>query len=156
MSDIKVIKDLEPWEVLKRADEGEPVAFYLLDTYAETGIETWSEMPELMGFNFCKAAYAIIDTTPEVEWDKFDWDVFNQYGGLMVGSVYGAAIIVRPTDCEPTIAESPLYYWPGGEQPVPGNVEVEYEMWGGSKIVIGPASAMRWSKGRFKLTGRVL
>ena len=169
MSDIKVIEGLEDWEVMKRAGEGEPVAA----KHALVDNGEWFELEKEPGigckFNFQTYSYAIIDiTTPEIDWDKFDWDFFNQYGGLGVIFPDGPDMLrerissikdVNSGDI--MLLESPFYYWPGGGQPVPDNVEAEIILRDGAKVK-RKAQTFEWSVGgrdpgdiiAFKLTGK--
>jgi len=170
---IKVIEGLEPWEVMKRASEGEAVAEYRAqviglnesspepDVYQEAG---WYKVDTpLWRWNTNK--YAIIDTTtPEIDFDEFYWDFFGLYGGVLLakdGVQIGAETLWSNTD-NITILESPFYYWPGGEQPVPDNVEVEVVFLlmdsGGRDLEIHAAKDVDWRGFNliaFKLTGRV-
>lgn len=164
---IKVIEGLEPWEVMKRASEGEKWVF--------NGELGWAE-----GFNQSALAHfisdevkvAIIDTTTtEIDWDKFDWDFFNQYGGLLLNDwhKYCRSPLSPPDDefCSDGVSESPFYYWAGGEQPVPNNVEVEVVHRDSEKLMQN-AKAFNWSHQSevnsfshtdiiaFRLTGKVV
>ncbi len=164
----KVIQGLDLGEILERAVGGEPWAF--LDRDKE--IPDWFKPTDQSFNNFCDYLkhntghpVAIIDTTtPEIDWDKFDWDFFNQYGGLPVK--YPASQKVHkkhPVQDNGKLRESPFYYWPRGEQPVPDNVEVEYiymagRGWGRSPNICR-ADDFNWNGENvisFKLTGRVL
>jgi len=169
MSDIKVVEGLEPWQVLERASEGEPVA-------SLTMIGKWVEVfgwttKSLAGRIADGRKIAIIDTTtPKTDFNdpKWNWDFFNQYGGVPVGWLcsVGYAKTAKITDgC--SLRESPFYYWPGGEQPVPDNVEVEVIMRNYNSVAdtgTQQAHIFTWqhdSEGMddiiaFKLTGRVL
>jgi len=132
MSNIKVIEGLEPWEVMKRASEGEAWAFKHQDNF-------WKESKGIKTLAGCISnAYpvAIIDTTtPEIDFNdpKWNWDFFNQYGGLKVTMREARGGYFNSVASMPTAAgihelrESPFYYWPGSDEgaPVPDNVEVE-------------------------------
>jgi hypothetical protein len=108
---------------------------------------------------------AIIDEA--LDWGKFDWNFFNQYGGVRAFnrevyiSLHGEeSYILLHGDEELddfTLRESPLYYWPGSEAPpVPDNVEVQV-IWDSRGYDTGPASTFSWGRVcAFKLTGRVL
>ena len=163
MSDIKVIKGLEPWEVMKRAGDGEPVA--IRQRYSNGDWRLYSHK----GFDFIHFEFAIIDTTtPSIDWDGFNWDFFNQYGGLRCNYDDGKrSISIKETPADPedlAIVKSPSYYWPGGEQPVPDNVEIE-TVWRDGSTMTEKASDFEWAHFRsgrcmgdtiaFKLTGRV-
>jgi len=119
---IKVIEGLEPWEVMKRASEGEAVALWLAAS------KQWVDA-SLCGCLKWDDKVAIIDTTtPEIDFDEFYWDFFGLYGGVLLakdGVQIDTETLWSNTD-NITILESPFYYWPGGEQPVPDNVEVEF------------------------------
>ena len=158
--DIKIVEGLEPWEVMKRASEGEAVALWLpaskqwVDA-SVCGELKWGDM------------VAIIDTsTPEIDWDKFDWDFFNQYGGLPVLTPESRETRKQSEhqDLWTNLRESPLYYWPGGEQPVPDGVEVDVVFRDGvTDDNLTRAGKVRWSHLgsigdiiAFKLTGRLL
>lgn len=68
MSDIKVIEGLEPWEVMKRASEGEPVAWRYINKKVCGGYEEWFEAKD-PSWNFTSFEFAIIDTsTPDYQW----------------------------------------------------------------------------------------
>lgn len=159
MSNIKVIEGLKPWEVMKRASEGEPVALWLKAS------KQWAEATRVGVLNWSDKV-AIIDTsTPEIDWDKVNWDFFNQYGGLNI-LFYGNkndALLQRKPELSAiphtTLSESPFYYWAGGEQPVPDNVEVEVVYRDGQ---IGIPKSIAWMHQgyqddiiAFRLTGRV-
>ena len=171
MSDVKAIKGLAPWEVMRRASEGEPWAYYY-----GTLENRWIDAQEFDFERMCDMVVhgrkiAIIDTaTPEIEWDKFDWDFFNQYGGLLIdcGLLFACDNPEKAKDNNAELRESPLYYWPGGEQPLPDNIEVEVcksvaiSINGApslhKNIDIGKAGSFHWDDGVdiFKLTGKVL
>ena len=142
MSDIKVIDGLEPWEVMRRASEGEKWCARVdsCDEWLESADQSHVCLLETM----LSIDVAIIDTTtPEIDWDGFDWAFFGEYGGLRIN---GNRLAFDSADFQwitAELRESPFYYWPGGEQPVPDNVEVEVVLRDGSIHA-------------FKLTGRVL
>lgn len=131
---IKIIEGLKLWEVMKRAEEGEPWAYHPNTVIFKSH---WTEVADQSITNL--AAYiaqcwpvAIIDTTePVIEWDKFDYDFFNQYGGLPLCSYdYEDSFFTNGSpekifDIMPVLRTSPFYCWQGGKCPVPGNVEVE-------------------------------
>ena len=130
MSDIKVIEGLEPWEVMKRASEGEPVAYRDTPEWDGGVVKGWIEVSGVR-WDFTRWEYAIIGTTtPEIDWDEFDWDFFNQYGKLSVridGGKFPSFISCKQSLCKGEvllIEPSPFYCWLGGEQPVPDGVEV--------------------------------
>ena len=168
MSDIKVIEGLEIDAVVGRhIDNGCRVARYRATQ------KRWIECPNLMSILLAirdGMDIAIIDTaTPEIEWDKFDWDFFNQYGGLMVEIGGGNFSVSSMDDATRNhdsyeLRESPFYYWLGGEQPVPDNIKIEIILRGGINKV-STAGGCDWSHGgvnpsadiiAFKLTGKVL
>ena len=134
MSAIKVIKNLKPWEVMRREELGEKAA-YRLDESQFPSLKIhgnkWIEKPESVPYRDTPYEYAIIDTTtPEIEWDKFDWYFFNQYGGLPAAGPEQLDFDLAGLDDgaimdKTGLRESPFYYWPGGQRPVPSNVEVE-------------------------------
>jgi len=157
---IEIIEGLEPWEVMKHASEGEPVAYFKLG-WTKITVPHW---------NWGENSYAIIDTSvPVIDWGKFNWEFFNQYGGLTTGEETERFIhrIYEPTtnkDFTYNLVESPFYYWPGGECPVPGNVEVEVEFRAGPSS-INTAIKFKWNHSTydklsdiiaFKLTGNIL
>ena len=173
-ANIKIVEGLLPWQVMKRASEGEVVTYR---RKRPSGIEVaeWvcNNFPQ---FDWATNEYGIIDTsTPAIDWDKFDWDFFNQYGGLRCtydDRKRSISLVAAPIDPEDlAIVESPFYYWLGGEQPVPDMVEVEVERVEGvvncqfgnvervKQVLI--ASGVDWNNEDepvvgFKLTGRVL
>lgn len=204
MSDIKIIEGLEPWEVVKRASEGEPVASRIRVGPHPT---SWSKAKPAR-WNSIVYDYAIIDTAiPEINWEEFNYEFFNQYRGLPVrNSVHlheylinfpidsgnsPITFAVNSTDIEFTdpgtgeiityrfdneewavlkrsgvreLRESPFYYWPGGECPVPGNVEVEVKCWPGDQGPgPGTAKSFTWDRNpgtnrnivAFRLTGKL-
>ena len=129
MSKIKIIKGLKPWEVMKRASEGDPVAIKMSHS-----TESFRECTFTPKFNWDKCTYAIIDTAaPEIDWSKFDFGLFNPYGGVpikemlpLVGNSYDTIKAPPSFAADFELRESPFYYWPGGDTaPVPSNVEVE-------------------------------
>ena len=76
--------------------------------------------------------YDLIPVANEIDWDGFDWDFFNRYGGIGVIFPDGPDMLLEniksPKDVNSAdimLRESPFYYWAGGEQPVPDKVEVE-------------------------------
>lgn len=173
MSDIRVIKGLEPWEILKRFADGEPVAVRY--TYKPSRSGEWENKGGDI-WDFAHFEYAIIDTTtPAIEWDKFDWGFFDQFGGMLIdcGLLRTCDNQEKAKDNNAGLRESPFYYWPGGEQPVPDNVWVEV-VYRGSDDDSGPADSFQWEYAPegapmddslesalgdivgFKLTGRVL
>ena len=144
MSDIKVIKNLKPWEVMRRAGEGEPVAaVYLGSTEGALREEDCDVKMDWSAFIY----YIIDTTTPEIEWDKFDWDFFKRSGfsGLPVTYENITDCIgsppAYPDICE--LRESPFYYWPGGEQPVPDDAGIKVVLRNGSTH---EGSASMWAK----------
>ena len=166
---MKLIKDLKQWEVLKRASEGEPFA-YRRRYGLVAGANEW-EKPEgttHTEWNMSEYEFAIIDTTePELDWSKFNWGFFEQYGGLLV---VGDNIKYNWTRWLPAhhskldLRESPLYPWTGGECPVPGNVEVEIVLRDvlGESSYINSASSLWWKHKKdiddiiaFKITGKI-
>ena len=167
MSDIKVIAGLEPWEVIKRAGDGEQFAYRDYDDF-DGNWKTPSGSTHLR-WNMHKYEFAIIDTTTtSIDWDKVDWDFFNQYGGIPV--LTPDIREIRRTsinqDLWNELRESPFYYWPGGAQPLPDNVEVEV-IFRDDQQSIRRAGASEWARVfahderladiiAFKLTGRVL
>ena len=124
MSKIKIVEGLKSWEVMKRASEGEPVAV------RDAASEPWRRVV-CACWNWLESQYAIIDTTaPEIDWSGFDFEFFNQYGGLPVKRGEHVMRLRGPVASERSsefiLHESPFYYWPGGDTaPVPDNVEVE-------------------------------
>ena len=121
---IRVIEGLEKWEVIKRASEGESWAYFDGLDWMKPSSQCESNLILLMN----RLDAAIIDTsTPEIDWSKFDWDFFNQYGGLCIVTAENIAYKIDEPPLSPLydLSESPFYYWPGGECPVPDNVEVE-------------------------------
>jgi hypothetical protein len=159
MSDIKVIEGLKPWEVMKRASEGEPVAAMFRGSVdgklKEIGMCRW---------DWATYLFFIIDTSkPEFDWDGFNWDFFNQYGGLWVDCGIETIQIDSAPSGTPAIGESPFYYWHGGEQPVPDNVEVEGIYREGDKGPQLKARDYHWQNDgadddiiAFRITGKVL
>lgn len=163
MNKIKTVEGLKPWQVMKRAEEGEPVARRLKadDELKRINLPLW---------DWSYAEYFIIDTTtPEFPWDEFDYPFFNQYGGLPVIFLKAngfARNAIIANGCE--LRESPYYPWAGGEQPVPDRVEVEVDIVEFTLLVeVGivrrkltmQASDVDWARLAivgFKLTGRVL
>jgi len=123
MGSIKVIEGLKPWEVMKAFEEGKGVAF------AFKGGCDWS-VNECPTWNWVAMDYAVIDDShPVIPWDEFDWEFFNQYGGLLV--IYcGQERMRKHTNSDAAydgLLASPFYPWFGGKQPVPDCVEVEIE-----------------------------
>ena len=130
MSNIKIVEGLQPWEVMKRASEGDPVAIKMSHS-----TELFRECTFTPKFNWDKCLYAIIDipATPAVAWGRFDWAFFKQYGGVsikemlpLIGDAYDTIKTPPAFGADFELRESPFYYWPGGDTaPVPDNVEVE-------------------------------
>jgi hypothetical protein len=169
--DIKVIEGLEPWEVLKKAGEGATVVYRLNEVqfpHLKISNNAWIETPENFPWRIEVYDFAILDThTPEIDWDKFNWDFFNQWNGLVIlrdGKTFAALNSPTFNDLHYELCESPFYYWAGGEQPVPDNVEVEVSYRDMPSHRIMTANGVDWSYGGrlavdvigFKLTGRVL
>ena len=157
---MKIIEGLKPWEVMQQHDEeGKRVACRVMPR------GSW-ELAELPSWNWAAATYAIIDDTATViDWEGFNWEFFNQYGGLPVfgndsekAYTYGGHIKSATWE----LRESPFYPWLGGECPVPGNVEVEIVLRGGNRKTHSAESLYWVNNGRpdeiiaFRLTGRVL
>jgi hypothetical protein len=147
---IKVIEGLEPWEVMKAVSEGGQVV-WLNSVTGEwvpwIGEVTQESVAHAIGVRYEVAI--IDDTKPEIDWGAFDWGFFEQYGGLPVINLNSKQTIVRPpigiSSWVPD--ESPFYYWPGGDRPVPGNVEVEVVFRGGGTDRGGnTAASSRWSR----------
>lgn len=181
MSKIKVIEGMEPDEVMRaHRVEGKRIA----QDYK--GGTDWSEIYYEPLWNWAKCDYAVIDDSqPEIDWDGFDWDFFNQYGGLPFESKFAEDMDGSKTKLLANSAldisdygltslrPSPFYHWPGGKQPVPDNVEVEIKYIAiyseiHSKIITTTIKAcdIEWEHGiaenldgdviAFRLTGRVL
>ena len=164
---IKIIEGLKPWEVMKRADDGEPVVYHP-QSYSDSWNDgqPWAGILRHVSWDWNRFEYAIIDTSvPVINWDKFDWDFFNQYGGLQVIYRTYRNFIHDPTHshlAESCLTQSPLYYWRGKGCPVPSNVEVTLICRNGTEGT-GMASAYSWGHDdsftdiiAFKLTGNVL
>ena len=165
MGNIKVIPDLEPWEVMKRASDGEPVAYS-----AKIGIHatTWKDAGSVASWNWEDFEFAIIDASRLInDWTKFNWGFFNKYGGLLVEypERNGPVLVdfALPDESKGIPVESPFYYWPGGDQPVPDNVEVETIQRKG-KVGLSLASDYNWNHRNnhsgdiiaFRITGDIL
>ncbi len=165
MSDIKVIEGLEPWEVMKAASEGKPVA--LRNKIGGAWIEGASPQAK---WNTDEIDYAIIDESrPEIDWGACDYKFFAQYGGLPVYDIImvdGKPLPIKlnsiPGDSRwIALRESPYYPWFGGECPVPGNVEVWVTLRNRVEK-LSNASSFNWGDSMvydiiaFRLTGRVL
>lgn len=167
---IKVIPHLEPWQVMKRASEGESVANRRRHSRIDNGIVIWSSCDH-PNWDWRTGDYAIIDTTaPQIQWEEFDYEFFNQYGGVKTAHVdeptrkYVTKITPAIGD-DLVLRESPLYYWPGGKCPVPGNVEVDVVIryTGDIGDLIAHSSKLDWGHGNvnrdiiaFRITGNVL
>ena len=169
MSDIKVIEGLEPIEVMKRVLAGEELAAKHGDTWGRSWSDDGIEFRHMCQLIANGREIAIIDTsTPEIDWNKVKWQFFSLYGGIQL------LIDGEPMDDEQewglhdnvTFAESPFYYWVGGEQPVPDNVEVEVIRREGGSEIYAAGQIRTWSNDRlhrqdrydiiaFKLTGGV-
>ena len=167
MSDIKVIDELELWEVIKRVQCEEQWAWHNGKVWVvgDGGLRSLARKVALGG----ALAVAIIDTTtPEIDWDKIDWAFFGEYGGLRIN---GNRLAFDSADFQwitAELRESPFYYWPGGEQPVPGNIEVEITYikvitaipaYMERTVFMRNAGSINWERKdiiAFKLTGRVL
>jgi len=156
---IKIIEDLEPWEVMRRACEGKPVVYRAVHN------GTWRE-DKHPAWNWYQFNYAIIDTTePVIDWSKFNYKFFNEYGCLPVAYKGRSRFVTNSViqrDTSFCLRESPFYYWPGGKCPVPSNVEVEVILRNAYKTVIS-AGNYRWTHtGKqadiiaFRLTGNFL
>ena len=130
---IKVIENIERWKVMLRASEGEQIAYW--DNERQEWLKSFDGFRDQNGIPLplFGVRLAIIDTTtPEINWDDFNWDFFNQYGGLLTCFNYGSEcdnMIVRSTiECgtyKMELRESPPYPWQGGECPLPDGIEVE-------------------------------
>lgn len=164
---IKIDKQYdEPWKVMKAASEGKRVAMKNNDgSYRE------NMQPRLIPFGqFIVGNVAIIDESqPEINWNGFDWEFFNQYGGLAVDSAGEHKLdgFVHFCSNENKLRESPFYPWFGGKCPVPGSCEVRirfvYPLGHEGKIGIKEytyaAKDVDWMDSAnvaFRLTGRVL
>jgi len=126
---IEVVEGLKPWEIMKAFEEGKRIAF------AFKGGCDWS-VNECPTWNWVAMDYAVIDDShPGIPWDEFDWEFFNQYGGLTVYTDRVNGIkhwgdyeyLVEKNGVPVGVQESPWYPWFGGKQPVPDCVEVEVE-----------------------------
>jgi len=129
MSNIKTLKDLKPREVMKRASEGESWAVLY-------NVDSVYKRPDNQSFkNLCNCVanfihVTIIDTSePVIDWDKFDYKFFNQYGGLPVHNDGIEGWMHKAEDNYifnvDGLVKSPFYHWQGGKCPVPDSVEVE-------------------------------
>lgn len=160
---IKVIEGMKPSDVVVKVIEGKRWAFDWDDGWEEG--HTIQSLGKAIDDGI---EVAIIDEEamlpPTIEWDKFDWHFFNQYGGLKIDTDLGTLYTRRAEDCDRWeyfhLDESPFYYWPGGECPVPGNVEVEIVYRDGDKLTSMPV--FRWWHKQtdgdiiaFRLTGKV-
>lgn len=153
------IKECEPWEAMKASMEGKRVAVY------SNVNKLWAE--KVCEHFYSNATYGIIEES-ELVWNKFDWDFFNQYGGIWVVGKANTKhrVMESDTKCHPNsckkLIESPWYSWSGGEQPVPDNVEVEVVWF--DKVNIrstykNRADELDWDNPYllvFRLTGEVL
>jgi hypothetical protein len=170
MSDIKVIEGLSWWEVARQVDEeGKRFAFKCQGEWTAAIVHKESNV---LAYLELKRQVAIIDDTkPEIDWDGFDWDFFNQYEGVKMVMSGGNNPYIMATNKDIAefvgqLAPSPFYYWPGGKQPVPDNVEVEVEDVFeddaenvNSERQTLAARGVRWNSDRlvsFRLTGKVL
>ena len=177
MTNIKVIENMKPWEVMKAHEEGAQVAWF--NPVTKVWVK-WA-LPITLR-SMCDAVangyeIGIIDESPpELTaewWDGFDWEFFSPYHGLTVDIGGDSTFLPRndillPPGCSCELIESPFYPWQGGECPVPGHVEVEVEteaviptITGGVKRVrhIERADDIDWAEDElvsFRLTGRVL
>lgn len=144
---IKIDKQYdEPWKVMKAASEGKRVVRKMIeessDNYRPYDAPKW---------NWAVYDYAIIDDSQteltEEWWEGFDWEFFKPYHGLTVWIGDALTFLPRhgvlPKDWDCKLAESPFYYWGGGECPVPGNVEVEVQRRNGYRD-IERASKLKW------------
>jgi hypothetical protein len=167
MSDIKVVEGLPWWEVARQVEEeGKKCACRWNNGrggWIKRSHSKWD--PQEMD-------YAIIDDTkPEIDWGGFDWVFFNQYEGVKMIMSGGNNPYIMATNKDIAefvgqLAPSPFYYWPGGKQPVPDNVEVEIEgVFEDDAENVNrerqtlAARGVRWNSDRvvsFRLTGKVL
>lgn len=165
---IKIIEGMRPWEVMKAADEGNRVAFRgrVMENGRPMPPSEWCEANTSALWDWKTYNYAIIDDSqPIIEWDKFDWEFFNQYGGLFViTEKFGGVLAMDANfsnDNATALQESPFYYWPGGECPVPRDVEVETiynNAAGGRTEMKSIAKDIHWDDCdiiAFRLTGNV-
>ena len=109
-----------------------------------------------------------------IELDKFNYEFFNQYGGIPAFNKGDYYINLKGDEAfdgsnDFTLRESPFYPWFGGKCPVPDNVEVEVVFKDRSTTVC-KAGIARWSNVfkdcyvpsdpdiiiAFRLTGNVL
>lgn len=165
---IKVIEGLEPWEVMKRASEGEPVWVTHKGIALERG---WDCNYISASWCWSKYDYFVIDTsTPDFHWDDVDYPFFNQYGGLpalcnlKTAPTYEHVLVHSPNDDSIwSVRPSPWYAWQGGECPVPKNWMVMLIRRNGAEYLPINAGSIGWDHRfdkddviQFRLTGRVL
>jgi hypothetical protein len=168
---IKIDKQYDaPWKVMKAASEGKRVATRYTTRPSRTN--EWTEQLS-RSFNFVNFEYAIIDESqPAIDWDGFDWEFFEPYGGVCIYNTEGGGyrkkkVLVTAAGLFCELRESPLYPWTGGVCPVPSNAEIEviYRIGRGGSGGPVKAKAIRWSHGggddsydiiAFRLTGKVL
>jgi len=158
---------MKSWEVIREVTENQKRWAYSVGC----GDQIWSEpqdqsVDQLMYRIFTKYHVAIIDDShPDINWEKFNWDFFDQYGGLPALSASGAPTVISKRSLilhidSPTLRTTPFFYWPGGEQPVPNNVEVEVIVWIDHKRTMTEvASAIDWNDEEllaFRLTGNII
>ncbi len=165
---MNIIEGLKPWEVMKAYEEdGKRVAYRMIPN------EEWHDAPTPV-WDWRRKNYAIIDdTAPVIDWDGFNWEFFNQYGGVLIkpdDSGLPSPTSVNhalPVGFDVQLREAPFYPWFGGECPVPGNAEVEVVFMvltrgiGGvmRNYITGRADAINWADQNliaFRLTGGVL
>lgn len=149
---MRTVPDLEPWEVMKAASEGKRIAFKWRE--GPGNIPAIQECSYPPAFDWHRCEYFVI-VPPNNHWDEFDYEFFNQYGGLPVTYISGGPTEgitdgrnLHWLDDNATLRPSPFYFWGGGACPVPENAEVDV-WYRGKDTEITLAGNLQWSHSPF-------
>jgi len=169
MSALRVLQPIPPWYEVARQVEEDGKKFAWKNNVESEWKEGSIGIRNLIAEGW---QVAIIDESqPELTaewWDGFDWEFFNQWGGISAENEYRQALLSwPPTELSSSmeLRESPPYPWSGGKQPVPDNVEVTLERRAYGYTETTNAGNVPWCHAMggsdndiisFRITGRVL
>jgi len=120
---IEVIPCLKVWEVIEKISNGERwVVMALGGNWVE---QHYHDIKSVCKFIAAGKEVAIINDGASTIWCKFNFNFFNQYGGLPTSDGFIRNFHDVHDDETTFLVESPYYYWTGGESPVPEDVLIE-------------------------------